>query len=502
MPYILAALPIVILVLLLAGLRWSIARAGAASFAVALLVAWLEFGLTPSILVISQLRGVLLSLYVMAVIWPALLFFNLINGIKGIDALANGLEMAVGNRGLLLVVIAWVFSGMLEGIAGFGIPIAVVAPILVALGVAPLLAVASVAVGHAWAVTFGSMGIGIQTLGAVLQIDPIIFMPATALLISIACFLCGLATAWILKQLHTWPFILLITVVLSPILYGLANSQLMPLASFISGLAGLLAAILITPRGKSDALTSTYPKRLCAVFISYGFVVLLLLVIFLPSPVKGLLAGIGWKPVFPETTTLMGWTTPPLAGQAILPFTHPGTAMLIAAIVCLFVFSSRKLLPTGSIPPILKSTLDSAIPPSLGILFTVGLSSLMEYTGMTHLLAKGLADLFGASFPLISPLIGMLGSFSTGSNTNSNVLFAPMQRNTAQLVGVNPNMVVAQQTSGGSLGSMIAPAKISVGCATANIPKQEGLVLRKTLPIGIGSAVLIGLIGFLIIKFF
>lgn len=500
MLYILAVLPLLILVLLLAGLRWSMARAGAASFAIAFLVAWLWFGLTQSILVISQLKGLLLSLYVIAIIWPALLFFNLINEIKGIDALANGLEAVVGNRGLLLVVIAWVFSGMLEGIAGFGIPIAVVAPILVSLGVAPLPAVAAVAVGHAWAVAFGSMGIGIQTLGAVLQIDPLIIIPATVLLLAIACFFCGLAAAWILKQLHTWPFILLITIVLSPVLYGLANSQLMPLAAFGSGLAGLLTAILLTPRGISKNLNSTPPQRLYAVILSYGLVVLLLLLIFLPSPLREYLSTIGWKPVFTETTTLTGWATPSMAGQAILPFIHPGIAMLIAAIVCLIVFPTRNLLPSGSTSSILKSTLKSAVPPSLGILFTVGLSSLMEYTGMTHLLAKGLADLFGASFPLISPLIGMIGSFSTGSNTNSNVLFAPMQRNTAELVGVDANIVVAQQTSGGSLGSMIAPAKISVGCATTNISKQEGLVLRKTLPIGISLAILIGLIGLLIIR--
>lgn len=500
MLYITAALPILLLVLLLAGLRWSMARAGAVSLAAAVILAFCSFGMTPAILLVSQLKGALLSLYVMAVIWPALWFFNVIDRIEGIDALANGLEVAVGNRGLLLVVIAWVFSGMLEGIAGFGIPIAVVAPILVSLGVQPLVAVAAVAVGHAWAVTFGSMGIGIQTLAAILQIDPQWIMPATVLLLSIACFFCGLGSAWLLKQLHTWPYILLITLVLSPVFYGLATSQLIPLASFGAGLAGLLTAVLITRKGAARANHSANDLRLYAVVGAYALVVAFLLVIFIPSPLRTVFANIGWNPIFPETRTLTGWMIPASHGQAVRPFSHPGTAMLLATAACVLIFRRRKYLPAGSTSEILKATIRSAIPPSLGILFTVGLSSLMEYAGMTHLLARGLADLFGSSFPLISPLIGMLGSFSTGSNNNSNVLFAPMQRGTAELVGVDPRMVIAQQTSGGSLGSMIAPAKLSVGCATAGIPRQEGLVLRKTLPIGIGLAVLIGLIGLVILR--
>lgn len=500
MLYFLAALPVILLVGLLIGPRWSMARAGAFSLVVGVLIAFSWFGLTSHILIVSQLKGLLLSLYVMAVIWPALLFFNLVDSIKGIDALATGLERSVGNRGLLLVVIAWVFSGMLEGIAGFGIPIAVVAPILISLGIAPLPAVAAVAVGHAWAVTFGSMGIGVQTLGAVLAIDPQIVMPATVLLLSISCFLCGLGAAWILKQTHTWPYLLVISLVLSPVLYGLATSQLMPLSAFGSGLTGLLAAAIITRKGESQIKENRHPRRLYAVIGSYALIVAFLLLIFVPSPLNATLAKIGWKPVFPETRTLTGWQTVSSPGQAILPFIHPGMAMFITAIISMIAFRFVNLLPNGSIPPLLKATVRSAVPPSLGIIFTVGLSSLMEYTGMTHLLADGLAHLFGASFPLISPLIGMLGSFSTGSNNNSNVLFAPMQRNTAEIVGVDYRVVIAQQTSGGSLGSMIAPAKLSVGCATANIPGQEGHALRKTLPIGAVMAALLGVIGLIIIK--
>jgi len=372
---------------------------------------------------------------------------------------------------------------------------------LISLGVAPLMAVAAVAVGHAWAVAFGSMGIGIQTLGSVLQIDPRIIIPATVLLLAIGCFVCGLAAAWILKQLRTWPYILLLSLILSPVLYGLATSQLMPLAAFGSGLVGLLAAALITPKGAASSKSSTLPRRLYAVGWAYGVIVLFMVVIFLPSSLHEGLTNIGWKPFFPATVTDIGWAMPSLPGQAVLPFVHPGMGVLIAALLCLIIFPAKKLLPSGSIMPLLKSTLSTAIPPSLGIIFTVGLSSLMEYSGMTHLLAQGLAGLFGVFFPIISPLIGMLGTFSTGSSTNSNVLFSPMQRSTAELVGVDWRMVVAQQVSGGSLGSMIAPAKIIVGCATANIPRQEGSVLRKTLPIGLGLAMLIGAIGLLIIKF-
>jgi len=128
----------------------------------------------------------------------------------------------------------------------------------------------------------------------------------------------------------------------------------------------------------------------------------------------------------------------------------------------------------------------------------VGLSTLMEYCGMTLLLAQGLAALMGPAFPIVSPAIGILGAFATGSNTNSNVLFAPLQKSAALLLGLSPLLLLAAQTAGGSLGSMVAPAKIMVGCSTVGLKGREGEVLRRTLPYGLLIGLGLGLLTWLL----
>src|SRR5512139_3815070 len=115
MEYILAALPILVLLGLMIGPRWGAQKAGPASWLCGVVVAWLAFGLTPEVLWVSQARGLLLSLFVLAVLWPALLLYNIVDRTGGIRAIAAGLERAVGDRGLLLLLLAWAFSGLLEG---------------------------------------------------------------------------------------------------------------------------------------------------------------------------------------------------------------------------------------------------------------------------------------------------------------------------------------------------------------------------------------------------
>jgi lactate permease len=106
----------------------------------------------------------------------------------------------------------------------------------------------------------------------------------------------------------------------------------------------------------------------------------------------------------------------------------------------------------------------------------------MEITGMTEALAKGLAQFMGIFFPLIAPWIGALGAFMTGSNTNSNVVFSLLQLRTANLLGYTAAIILAGQTAGAALASVAAPAKVVVGTSTADLAGREGEVMRKMLP--------------------
>jgi lactate permease len=128
------------------------------------------------------------------------------------------------------------------------------------------------------------------------------------------------------------------------------------------------------------------------------------------------------------------------------------------------------------------------------------MAMIMDHCGMVHLLAQGISESVGGAFPLFSPLIGTLGAFMTGSNTNSNVIFAPLQQTTAQLIGVSALVVLGAQTTGGALGSMLAPAKVIVGCSTAGLAGREGEVLKKTLPYGVLISAFVGMVTWLILS--
>ena len=108
-----------------------------------------------------------------------------------------------------------------------------------------------------------------------------------------------------------------------------------------------------------------------------------------------------------------------------------------------------------------------------------------------------MSRVFGSLYPLVSPWIGLLGAFMTGSNTNSNVVFGVLQQETAQLAGLSAALILAAQTTGGAIGSMIAPAKILVGCSTVGLSGQEGPVLKVTLRYGLVITGIIGIITLL-----
>jgi lactate permease len=149
---------------------------------------------------------------------------------------------------------------------------------------------------------------------------------------------------------------------------------------------------------------------------------------------------------------------------------------------------------------IVRRTVKSAVPSSIGIATMVGFAMAMDHSGMTYILAAGLGKVAGPLYPLVAPFIGLLGAFMTGSNTNSNVVFAPLQQQAAELLAISVPIILAAQTTGGSLGSMLAPAKLIVGCSTAGLAGQEGQVLRRTLWPGLIIAGLVGVLAWLAIS--
>ena len=487
-----AVLPILVVIVLMIGLRWSGQASGMAGWVVTVVIAFLVFGLTWEVWRVSQLKGLLLSLNVIAILWPAIFLYEMVELMGGIQASADAMQLAIAKRGLQLIVVAWIFSGLLEGLSGFGIPLAIIAPLLVAMGVAPLRAVAAAAVGHSWAVTFGSMGIVYQTLISVVDIDSATLAPAAAFLLGCACLLCGIGAAFLLGELHYWREVIFLAVWMGFVQYFAIAAGLSVMGSFLASLAGIAAAFFIG-RGKQNQ-PKLWPENLKYALFSYGLLSLMLTLITVIKPLSSSLSSVAWSRNFPAVETLNGWVTKAGPSIIIRPLTHPGTMILVSALLSWFYFKYASHYNGGMLRTALIKTWKAAYPPTLTVLFMVGLSTMMEHSGMTILIARTLSGWMGAALPVVSPLIGMLGAFTTGSNNNSNVLFGPLQKNIAILLGLAPHILVASQTAGGSLGSMIAPVKLAIGCSTVGLVGKDWQVLRQTLPIGLLIGLIIGVI--------
>jgi lactate permease len=480
-------------------LRWGGQRAGPVGLLFGIVVAALAFGLTPQVLWVSQVKGLLLSLNVLAVLWPALLLYNIVNQAGGIRAIALGLESTIADRGVLLIVLAWAFSGLLEGLAGFGLPIAVVAPMLTSLGVAPVLAVAAVAVGHSWSVTFGDMGVIFQTLTSVVKMDGAALAPAAAVILGIACVACGLAAARILQQGSRWLVVLMLGVLMAVTQGVLAIAGLTALGALGAGLVGVGGGMVLGSRPRAGRATSntTPSPALRTALATYVGLTIVMALIALVQPLRAALTPVVWQLDFPEVVTQSGFVTAAGPGQVFRPLIHPGTAILLVAMMGYVLHRQCNLLSSGAWRAAVAATWRSAAPSSAGILAMVGLAALMDHCGMTLLLAQGLSAVMGGAFPVVSPLVGMLGAFATGSNNNSNVLFGSLQKSAAVLLGIDARLLLATQTAGGSLGSMIAPAKIIVGCSTVGLKGRDGEVLRLTLPYGLLIGLGVGILALL-----
>jgi lactate permease len=195
-----------------------------------------------------------------------------------------------------------------------------------------------------------------------------------------------------------------------------------------------------------------------------------------------------------EVQTSYGWTTKAGMGRTISVFGHAGALLAYVSLIFFVVYGWAGYYTAGIGRRIVQRTIKSAVPSSIGIATMVGMAVVMDHAGMTYVLATGLGKAAGPLYPLAAPFIGVLGSFMTGSNTNSNVVFAPLQQQAAELLSISVALILAAQTAGGAMGSMFAPAKLIVGCSTAGLEGQEGKVLKKALAPGLIIAGVVGVL--------
>ncbi len=497
---IIAAFPVLIILVLMIGFRWGAARAGAAGYLVAFFVAVVFFGADADVLAFSHTKAFILSMDVLLIIWAAFLLYRVTDEAGAIKTIGKLLPSLTRDRGMQALLIGWVFASFLQGAGGFGVPVAVTAPLLVGLGFTPLSAVIIPSIGHGWAVTFGSLGSSFNALLSATGLDAPTLATESALYLGLACILTGPMVAHAADGWRGVKRLLVPALVIGAVMGGVqfavaVGAGLWNLGAFAGGLAGLAVSMWVVRwKDAGKGIERSERKPLLLALSAYFILILITVIILLVPPVKAWLGQISLQIQFPETVTSLGYVSPAGTNRPIRFFTHAGAILVYTSIISFFIYHRAGLYKPDAGKKILRATVKGMMSSSLSIALMVAMATMMQTSGMTEALAQGLAGAVGGAFPLISPWIGAIGAFMTGSNTNSNVVFAGLQMRTAELLAYNVPAILAGQTAGASVASVAAPTKVVVGASTAGMAGAEGDVLRALIGY---TALLVMFISFL-----
>jgi lactate permease len=535
--WLVAVAPIVVLLVLLVGRRWTAAQAAPAGLAVAAVASVAFFGTDMFTLAVAAGKGVWDALFILLVVWPALLLFRVTDRAGAQTAIRHGLAEYSTDRMFLVLAFGWVFASFLQGITGFGTPIAVVAPLLVALGVKPVAAVVIPLIGHCWANLFGTLGVAwLGTLQVIDLEEEQTTAVVSAVLLVVPIVAGGFTIAWMVGRgpglRHALPMIVVVASIYA--LGQLAIAAFDPvLAAFIPASAGLLSLyplsrwqrysepadgvdadrLFTAGDGDGDAgspqeETGDEPDDaepamgLGLAMLPYAALTLVAVATLAVAPLRDLLERVEVGPAFPATVTDDGVEQEQTDSYSpVTLLTHPGAYLLVGAGVAALVL--RRVRSSGHQPddneqrPSLWAELvDDAAPASVAVVGFLVLSAVLEHSGQVATLASGVETVApGPVYVVLASTIGLLGSFMTTSNTSSNVLFAPLQQAVAEAEGLSEATVIGAQHAGGAIGNSIAPANIALGTGTAGISGQEGQVLRRTLPFAVATTVAVGLLA-------
>jgi lactate permease len=526
-----AAIPIIVLFVLLAGLRvaahWASLATLATAFVIALLVYQMPFGLAIS----STLLGAAFGLFpIVWIVINAIFIYNVIVDTGQFDVIRDSLAGVSNDRRIQVVLIAFVFGALLEATAGFGTPVAITASLMAGLGFEALYAAALALLANTAPVAFGGFGIPILTGASLAGLDTLELSQMvgrqTPLLAIIIPGMLVTVMAGFRRMLEVWPVIATAGVAFAGSQFLVSNLLGPELADLAAALVTVVAVIGLLsfwrpstewhfdhepPASERQSYETPPLGRTLYAWSPFIIIVALFLIVQIP-PVKSAVGATQAAINFPsaeisETTgaPVVPWPglneqveqQPPVVSEPA-PYaatystnwlSAAGTIILIADIIALAVFR----VGPGRALRIYGQTLNQLKWAILTIASILGLAFLLNYSGMTYTLGLAFAAT-GVLFPFFASFIGWLGVALTGSDTSSNALFANLQKVTAQQIGVSPVLTVGANSSGGVLGKMISPQNLAVGTSATGLQGREGDLLRLVLPWSIGLTLVMAIL--------
>lgn len=506
--FLISTLPLAILAAAILKFRLPLFWAGLTATLVALFLATAFLGAGLQLLLYALGKGAAFTAFIALFLVTAIFFYHVVKELGIIDAMGKRLLFLSGRPLLQALVLAWCFGGFMEGIVGFGIPVVLVSPLLVVGGVTPFKAVALTLVGHAWAVTYGTLGVAFFILALASRIPSVELVCWVAFQIGLAFLLSGFAVAHIFGGLRAVrdgaPGIILAAAGTTSVFFILAAANLPQLSALLGGMTGallLMASGALPGRQKESPRPAEADNRhvlpLTCTFAPY-FLLFISVLLFQSAPLGPQLAKAGISFSFPALSTSLGYFVPAEPNFVRLSLRHPAFAIMTASVLSFLLLRLRRLYLQPFPRAVLREAGHRAASTTATLFVLVSTAMIMNDTGMTTILAMGTSRLTASFYPVLAPFIGVLGTFLTGSNTNSNLLFGLFQHQAALNISTRPHVLVTAHTAAAAVASSIAPAKILIAASAVGLKGKERSLLAVTLPYCLGIALVIGLVAFFI----
>ena len=529
MSALISVIPIVLLIVLMMGFKVSGYKSAIITLVVTILLALFAapaMGILPEkfegvsiygITLWSVIEGFLKACFpIILIIICAIFSYNILCETKEIDTIKTQFIQMTSDKGLLVLLLTWGLGGVLEGMAGFGTAVAIPAAILIGLGFKPMFSAVICLVANTVAVGFGAVG-----------------LPATTLANQVAAegvaspeMLCEVAT-FIIVQLSLMffitPFIILMMTDRKKIVKNITLALFVGTFSIIvqfccahfigpetPAILGSVAAIIamliynklfIRDENPSDEVKVEKKnfgmKKTLKAWSVYGLIIFFILISskIVPSINSALNSTLVTQFSIPVigNTFKFGWLS------------NAGLMIFLGAVIGGMIQG----LSFGQLMRLLAKTTINLQKTVVTICCLVAMAMLMNNTGMTNDIAKGLVALTGAAFPFFAPLIGSIGTFVTGSATNANILFGKLQATAASDLGLvnqstffgvpgnETNWLAAANCAGSEGGKLLSPQSIAIATAACDMEGQDGEIMRKTMPFAIFWILMNGLMVYL-----
>ncbi len=504
--FLVAALPIAVVLVMLGVLRRPAWQSSLGGLLTALVIALALWQFPGGLAVASALNGAVFALWpVMWIVFTALLLYNIAVISGRFDAFRDWmLEHLPDDRRVVLVLIGFCFGCLLEGISGFGTPVAITSALLILVGFQPLEALTYTLIFNTAPVAFGALGVPITVLGQVTGLPAVQLgamvgrqLPLFALLLPF--YVTVVYGGW--RSLRAlWPVLLVAGISFASAQFVASNYLNYALTDVLASLTSLLVTLgflrLWSPKPDAEFAIQrpaiTTPRTVSSVPNWQGWIPWLVVSVVVIAWTFAKVALVGQQAVaWPglDKAVYITLYNKPYAATWVFQPLGTGTAILLAAIITAALVG----VGPGRFMGAVATTWRQSRIAILTVVLIMALAFLMNYSGMTYTLGLGVASV-GAIYPLLSPFLGWIAVFLSGSDTSGNALFGNLQVVAANQLGLNPVLIAATNSSGGVMGKMISPQNIATGVAVTALKGQEGVVFARTFKHSVALTVLLGVL--------